>query len=133
MVLLLTRHCRRFHHPRIIALHRCRFFLGADLLAPAPRLLLFFLTRSRLAVVRALPDRSRLQVLFHQVRATALRTLLRHRFVIRGELAFRIIRAPVEVIAATGFFLRYLAVLAKRAGHPDGVLLDVSAFGIAAA
>src|SRR5437016_5731830 len=75
------------------------------------------------------------QGLLHQIFAlAALRTLLSNRLVRRCEFALGIIRAPVKhVPPPPRLLLHQVAFLALRTLHPDEVLLDVFAFGIAAA
>src|SRR5947209_12380415 len=73
-------------------------------------------------------------MLLQQVRAAALWTSLRHRLIGRGEIALGIIRAAIKRVApAARLLLHQLAIGALRALYADKVLLDVLAFGIAAA
>src|SRR5581483_3324253 len=63
----------------------------------------------------------------------ASRTLLRDRLVRRREIAFRIARAAVEIIAAARFLFDDFAFLALRTLHANEVLLDPLALRISRA
>src|SRR5262249_27702296 len=87
----------------------------------------------RLLVVGTDEEHAILQGFLQQVRAAAIRTLLRHRLVRRGELALRVIRAAVEDVSAPRLLLHQLAIRALRTFHADEVLFHPLALGIAAA
>src|SRR5271154_252592 len=70
---------------------------------------------------------------FHQVFVSAVGTLLRNRLCSRGELALRIIPAPVKRIAFACALFDELAFFAFRTLHADKILLHIFAFGISAA
>src|SRR5262249_31311872 len=80
--------------------------------------------------VRAGDHWAGLQILFNQEFISTAWALLWNRFVRRGELALRIIRAAIERVALTSAFLDQLAIFAVRALHAYEVLLHVLALGV---
>src|ERR1700676_4735280 len=92
------------------------------------------LFRSSRLRVRAEEIHAGLKRLLQQIRALALRTLLRHRLVVRRKVALRIIRAAPEDVPSSRLALSQIALAALRELHPlDQVLLHILALRITGA
>ena len=131
---LRRRRRRRIADPLRIAAHHLAPSSAGAAAAFFPRFFGATSSSARLLLVRALQEDSRLQRLLHQVRAAALRALLRHRLLIRRKVALRIIRAAPEHVPPPRLALGQVAGAALGALQPfNQVLLHVLALRISRA
>src|ERR1035437_2254055 len=123
-----SRQRRRVANPLRITARHCTLRRCCALGSPPLRRNLFL---CRFFLIRTLQKNPRPEDLLHQIRAAALRALLRHRLVIRGKVALRIIRATPEDIAPACLALSQVARAALGTLESfNDVLLHVLALGI---